>query len=78
MEHCVKDREPVTTRTAYANGYLATLQVTSYNFPETDNTENVVLVFLRLVPCMKNNAAQHLADLEMLSIKEVLKPAVFF
>lgn len=74
---CVKDHEPVTTRTDYASGYPSTLQVTSYNFPETENTAERCAGVVKARPLHEKNAAQHVADLEMLSTKEVLKPVFF-
>lgn len=74
---CVKDCEPVTTRTDYTNGYPLTLQVTSYNFPETENTAERCAGVVKAHPLHEKNAVQHVADLEMLSTKEVLKPVFF-
>ena len=73
----VKGHESLTTRTDYVNGYPPTLQVTSYNFPETENTAERCVGVVKARPLHEKNAAQHLADLELLSTKEILKPVFF-
>ena len=50
-----------------ANGYLSTLQVTSYNFPKSENTAEHCAGVVEACPLHENNTAQHVADLEMLS-----------
>ena len=73
----VKGHESLTTRTDYVNGYPSTLQVTSYNFPETENTAERCVGVVKARSLHEKNAAQHLADLELLSTKEILKPVFF-
>ena len=74
---CVQGSEPLTTRTDYTNKYPSTLQVTSYNFPETGSTAELCAGVVKARGLHGKNAAQHLADIEMLSTKEELKPAFY-
>ena len=67
----------LTTRTDYATGYPSTLQVTSYNFPETTTTAELRAGVVKAHPLHGKNAAQHLAGIQMLSTKESLQPAFY-
>lgn len=64
----VKGHKSLTTRTDYVNWYPLTLQVTSYNFPKTENTAEHCVGVVKACPLHEKNAA-HLADLELLSTK---------
>ena len=74
---CVKGKEPLTTKTDYVNSYPSTLQVTSYNFPETESVAEVCVGVVKAPGLHKKNAAQHVADLEMLKTKDELRPVFF-
>lgn len=74
---CVQGSEHLTTRTDYANKYPSTLQVTSYNFPETASTAELCAGVVKARGLHIKNAAQHLADIEMLSTNEELRHAFF-
>lgn len=72
---CVKGSDTLTTRTDYTNKYPSTLQTTSYNFPETKTTGELCAGVVKAKGLYEKNAAQHLADLEMISSKEEFKTA---
>ena len=72
---CVKGKEALTTRTDYTTRYPSTLQTTSYNFAETETVGELCAGVVKACGLHEKNPAQHLADLEMLSKKDELKPA---
>ena len=72
---CVKGKEALTTRTDYTTRYPSTLQTTSYNFAETETVVELCAGVVKACGLHEKNPAQHLADLEMLSKKDELKPA---
>ena len=72
---CLKGKEALTTRTDYTTRYPSTLQTTSYNFAETENVGEICAGVVKARGLYEKNPAQHLADLEMLSKKDELKPA---
>ena len=72
---CAKGNETLTTRTDYTTKYPSTLQTTSYNFRETETVGELCAGVVKARGLHEKNPAQHLADLEMLSKKDKLKPA---
>ncbi len=67
----------VTTRTDFTNKYSAQLQVTSYNFSKTMNSDEVCFGIVKASALHEKCPSQHAADLESLeNIEE--KKQVFF
>ena len=62
----------VTTRTDFLNKNATVLQITSYNFPETDDYPEVCVGVVKAHLVHGKNPSQHMADLMMLEKKEEL------
>ena len=72
---CISGAPPLTTRTDYVNGYPLVLQTTSYNFAPTATTGEICAGIVKAPGVFEKGPAQHMADLKMLEIQEVVKPA---
>ncbi len=65
------------TRTNYVTKYPSTLQTSSYNFPETENTGEICAGIVKAIPVHAKNPPQHFADLKILHEKDDIKPAFY-
>ena len=72
---CLKGSPVLTTKTDFQASYPNTLQTSSYNFTATNNTGELCTGVVKTIPVHCKNAAQHLADLEMLEKEESLQIA---
>lgn len=73
----VKGKNVLTTHTDYVNKYPSLLQTTSYNFSATKTTKEMSAGVVKGSKVFPKNAAQHYADLEMLTRIPAFK-SVFF
>ena len=73
----VQGKNVLTTHTDYVNKHPSVLQVTSYNFSATKSTNELSAGVVKGSKVFPKNAAQHYADLEMLTRMPAFK-SVFF
>jgi hypothetical protein len=66
-----------TTRTDFSNKYAAQLQVTSYNFSKTLNSDEVCFGVVKASALHEKCPSQHAADLESLQNKDETKQVFF-
>ena len=67
------DENTVTTRTDFVNKRATVLQISSYNFPETNNSVEVCVGVVKASLVHTKSPTQHMCDLEMLETKEELR-----